>query len=370
MTRVFPPALAVVIVTVFLAGCSEEPDSPPVIAPPADIEAPEVLQEAVISQTDAACQGATTLRSAITAFLEAPTAEHLVAARQQWQASHQSYGEALVAYQLARMNPPQIAQDRDPIDAHPVLPGYLDRVPGYPRSGLVYSEVPLTPAFLAEEHQSTDFFYLTLGFHPLEVLLWGGIDPRAEFRAQLFQRPDDLPQDQVDARSRRIELLRLIAYALPRDVAQLCAYNNRLALTRALATVAKSPAQSRDSLATALDVLIDQPLAQWQANPEGEDRNGMPIWHASFARSDFAFMNAQLMAWHGTWLPLVLTEQAPAEMSAQVEALSQRLSALDEAKALPAEENLAEARRLLAELSASLGEPGTISGEESEEASQ
>lgn len=331
-----------------LAACSEAPEPTPVIAPPVEIEAPEALQNAVISQTDAACSAAVSLRGAITTFLEAPTADHLLAARLQWRTAHQSYGQALVAYQLAHMNPPQVAQDRDPIDAHPVLPGYLDRVPGYPRSGLVYSEVPLIPSFLREEHQSTDFFYLTLGFHPLEVLLWGAIDPRPEFRAQLFQRPDNLPEDQVDARSRRIELLRLIAHALPRDMAQLCAYNNRLALTQALAAVAAEPGLAKESLATALTVLIDQPLANWQANPEGEDRNGMPVWHSSFSRSDFEFMNAQLAAWHETWVPLLLPGSVSADLQERVEALSLGLEALAGTGALPEPGLVEEARKLLA----------------------
>ncbi|MDX1635548.1 MAG: imelysin family protein [Marinobacter sp.] len=369
MTRLIAGTLALAA-TALLTACSEEPASPPVIAPPVDIQAPESLQQAVTRETDAACEAAGTLRGAITRFLETPTAEHLVAARQQWQASHQSYGQALVAYQLAHMNPPQIAQDRDPVDAHPILPGYLDRVPGYPRSGLVYSEVPLTPAFLEEEHQSTDFFYATLGFHPLEVLLWGGIDPRPEFRAQLFQRPDSLPEDQVDARSRRIELLRLIAFALPRDVARLCAYNNRVALTQALAAVAAEPGQAGESLAEALDVMIDQPLARWQANPTGEDRNGMPVWHSAFARSDFDFLRSQLVAWHGTWLPELLPERATATLTERVEALSQRLEALAGTDGLPGMERVSEARSLLAQLRAELTADETASPEGSEEAGQ
>ncbi len=363
--RILAPATLVL-----LTACGEAPESPPAIATPVEVDAPQALQDAVTAQTEAACTAAGTLRASITRFLEAPTAEHLVAARAQWQASHQSYGELLVAYQLAHMNPPQVAQDRDPIDAHPILPGYLDRVPGYPRSGLVYSEVPLTPMFLKQEHQSTDFHYLTLGYHPLEVLLWGGIDPRPEFRAQLFQRPESLPEDQVDSRSRRIELLRLIAHALPRDAAQLCAYDNRLALTRALAAVAAEPGVARDSLATALTVLIDQPLARWQANPEGEDRNGMPIWHSSFAKSDFALMKSQLTAWHGTWLPLLMPEP-PGDVTAQVEALTLRLDGLADSGGLPEQTLVAEARERLAALAESLAEGGNAAARQvSEEAGQ
>lgn len=365
--RLLGPAAAIL-----LAACSEAPEpTSPTIAPPASLDAPQALQDAVVAETGQACSGAEALQDSITTFLDNPGADTLVPARQQWKASHQAYGRLLAAYQLARMNPPQIAQDRDPIDAHPVLPGYLDRVPGYPRSGLVYSEVPLTPGFLQEEHQSTDFFYLTLGFHPLEVLLWGGIDPRPEFRAQLFQRRDNQDPDQVDSRSRRIELLRLVAHALSRDTTQLCAHNNRLALVNALATVAATPAEASRALDSALETLLDQPLALWQAYPEGEDRNGMPIWHSPYARSDFQWLKAQLAAWHGTWLELLLPAAASAGFTEQVEALGQRLDALDGSVPEPDPALVSEARALVVELRQSLAAATAASqGEDSEEAGQ
>lgn len=60
------------------------------------------------------------------------------------------------------------------LDQHTLLPGYLDSVAGYPYSGLIHSEIPLTKEALQDEFQLGDHAYVTLGFHAFEIILKGG----------------------------------------------------------------------------------------------------------------------------------------------------------------------------------------------------
>jgi hypothetical protein len=59
------------------------------------------------------------------------------------------------------------------LDQQPLLPGYLDVVDGYPFSGLIYSDIPITRENMEQEFQLGDPAYVTLGFHALELILKG-----------------------------------------------------------------------------------------------------------------------------------------------------------------------------------------------------
>lgn len=59
------------------------------------------------------------------------------------------------------------------LDQHPLLPGYLDAVEGYPYSGLIYSDIPITRESMEQEFQLGDLAYVSLGFHALELILKG-----------------------------------------------------------------------------------------------------------------------------------------------------------------------------------------------------
>jgi len=59
------------------------------------------------------------------------------------------------------------------LDQYPLLPGYLDAVEGYPYSGLIYSDIPITRESMEQEFQLGDPAYVSLGFHALELILKG-----------------------------------------------------------------------------------------------------------------------------------------------------------------------------------------------------
>jgi hypothetical protein len=331
--------LLVVLALGFVAACGEQPEKNTPPQAPTGNEHADVIRRSVNQQTNAACESAASLRARVKTFLENPSAEHLLAARTQWQSAHQAYSRLLILYELGRIKPPHIQNDRDPIDAHPVLPGYLDQVPGYPNSGLVYSEVPLTPASLLEQHQSTDFLYVTQGFHAMETLLWGAMEHAPDERALLFQRQAAPPEDRIDDRSRRAEILRLVAFALSRDMAQICSPEAQAILVQALAKVRQHPGDAIASVNSALDSLVGQKLATVEKQVAQGDQNDPSAWHAPFARADFQVMQAQVEELERRGLILLLPQllpdgqtasDSPTPLLTRFQVLAQRLRAHDE----------------------------------------
>ncbi|MBD3657721.1 MULTISPECIES: imelysin family protein [Marinobacter] len=240
------PALLIAVASAILAACNDAGPAPeaPTTAPtttPAPalptVTVSEALAGAVNERATATCEATARLHENVTRFLDAPSASTLTAARQNWQDAHQRYRELVSLYLLAGIGLPQIGDDRDPIDAWPILPGYLDEVAGYPRSGMVFSEVPLTPEFLREEHQSTDFLYLTRGFHPLAVMLDGDGDGAP--RHEAFAQADDDEQG-INAPQRRADLTRLMSNQLTKDIRVLCSQTEQQQLAEALARVVET----------------------------------------------------------------------------------------------------------------------------------
>ena len=55
------------------------------------------------------------------------------------------------------------------IDAWPLLPGFIDNLPGYPHTGIVNDmTLPMTSEVLRAQHQITDTAEVALGFHVIE----------------------------------------------------------------------------------------------------------------------------------------------------------------------------------------------------------
>lgn len=304
-----------------LTACGEPPgpESGKSDQSPSSAELSGVIRDQVDQLSTSVCESAKNLKAGVKAFLDSPDPETLINARAQWRRAHQSYADLVVAYKLAGQELPNIHEDRDTLDAYPLLPGYLDRVPGYPRSGIVYSEVPLTPAFLQEEHQSTDFLYLTLGFHPLETMLWGSADQTTDEQVVLYTKTDSVDKDQIDSRSRRADLLRLIAHGLNRDAGMHCPPAGLIPVMSELTRLKGSEDSAKQAIAEVLGALIEPRLSAWQTNTVGEDRNGMPVWHAPFAKTDFTEMSAQVNALRTQWLPALAPNAADADSRSVLE---------------------------------------------------
>lgn len=346
-----------------IAGCSDKTPADKdaakneAAAPAARI--PQPLQDGVEQTTTSACKAADTLNNTITGFLDEPNDDNLETARQAWREAHSDYRQLAFLYALAGQSMPQQHNDRDPIDAHPLLPGYLDQVPGYPHSGLTYSEVPLTPDYLRKEHQSTDFYYLTLGFHPLESLLWPAGTDGIDETIQRYRLPKTTPEETVNAPERRHDLLRLIANVLDRDVKTLCNAQNTAYLVTGLAAFDNHPGRAAAALDKRLGATIGQPLTAWSQSPDGEDHNGMPVAHSPEAATDFRELAALVRHLSAKWTDVLLDgTDAVSTLNQQMQALATQLEAIDMTQAPihtdaleAAQQALAQVRETLARIS-------------------
>ncbi|TBW55883.1 hypothetical protein EZI54_10600 [Marinobacter halodurans] len=374
MARMAGCGLALLLGTgMLIAGCSDKTpaekdmETPPETAPAARI--PQPLQDGVEQTTTSACNGASALNAAVATFLDNPGGDTLKKARQAWRQAHSDYRRLAFLYGLAGQAMPQKYNDRDPIDAHPLLPGYLDQVPGYPHSGLTYSEVPLTPDYLRKEHQSTDFYYLTQGFHPLESLLWPAGASSAEETLKRYRLPKKQSEETVNAPDRRHDLLRLIANALNRDVQTLCNTENTAYLVTGLVAIDGNPGRAAATLDKRLGATIGKRLDAWFRFPDGEDHNGMPVAHSPGAATDFselaAIVRHQATAWNGILLAGVDSTET---LRQQMQALAKRLDAIDPSRTPVDTDALEAARQALAQVretlvSISLNAPAASSEE-------
>jgi len=223
--------------TFSLAGCNggdstlQRPDEP---RPETRVALP--LTDQAQAAHERLQTAATELRRQVEALLANPEKDSLQAARNAWRTAHIAY-KATRLYQNLGLEHPQFDQSStdpvahrlwDRLDTYPLEPGYLDYVEGYPFSGLVFAEsVPINPASLNDQHQLTDRFYVTLGFHALEFLLWGENQDQDTRRAwQDYAKVKEgadvkegtQPNERTQSRLRRRQLLDTLSAMLSQDL--------------------------------------------------------------------------------------------------------------------------------------------------------
>lgn len=170
------------------------------------------------------------LNEQLTQLLIQPTDQQLAEARRSWQQAHLHWQEQNLLWKIAQVSPVRFAELRHwlfQIDALELQPGYLDSLPDYPFSGLVNDlAVPLTIDSLRQQHGLTDLSEVALGFHALELLLWGveGSRPATDFAlaTQLTaeQRKAGYALKELP-NNRRRELLKLTGQILQQDLAEM-----------------------------------------------------------------------------------------------------------------------------------------------------
>ena len=113
---------------------------------------------------------AETMKAAIDAFLAAPTAETLSAARQAWVAARPAY----LRTEAFRFYDGPIEMDEANINSWPLNEAYIDYVAGNPKSGLINDpSMALGIKQLEGSNQKQDEADVTVGWHAIEFLLWG-----------------------------------------------------------------------------------------------------------------------------------------------------------------------------------------------------
>ena len=170
-----------------------------------------------------------TLHQTITHFINTPTPEHLSKAKNALANTHKQYMMIQVFQNIDIPHPEfDLKQNQDPVihplhirlDQFPLIPGYLDAVPNYPHSGLVFSEQALTLEYLNNEHQFTDTAYVALGFHALEFMLTGGLNQKTQARSTDFNPITKTPEEHTP-KYRRSRYLQLLVQQLDEDLQKL-----------------------------------------------------------------------------------------------------------------------------------------------------
>ncbi len=113
------------------------------------------------------------MQAAIAAFVAAPSADRLDAARKAWLAAREFYGQT----EAFRFYGGPIDDDKGPegqINAWPLDESYVDYVEGKPGSGLINDpKFRITKANLAKFNERGGEENISAGWHAIEFLLWG-----------------------------------------------------------------------------------------------------------------------------------------------------------------------------------------------------
>jgi hypothetical protein len=151
-------------------------------------------------------------------FTLEPSLENLVEAKKSLLNTHLQYMLAQVFQKIDILHPDFDLTQSQPtvihplnirLDQYPLIPGYLDAVPNFPASGLIFSEQALSAEYLNNEHQFSDTAYVALGFHALEVILTGGLNQTPKERSLEFSSLNDSSSKGTPnyRRSRYVQLL-------------------------------------------------------------------------------------------------------------------------------------------------------------------
>lgn len=128
------------------------------------------LVHANYSDTLAAAQD---MQAAIAAFVAAPSADGLAAARKAWLGAREFYGQT----EAFRFYSGPIDDDKGPegqINAWPLDEAYVDYVQGKPKAGLVNNpKFKITKTNLARFNERGGEENISSGWHAIEFLLWG-----------------------------------------------------------------------------------------------------------------------------------------------------------------------------------------------------
>ncbi len=128
------------------------------------------LVHANYSDTLAAAQE---MQAAIAAFVAAPSADGLAAARKAWLGAREFYGQT----EAFRFYSGPIDDDKGPegqINAWPLDEAYVDYVQGKPKAGLINDpKFKITKANLAKFNERGGEENISSGWHAVEFLLWG-----------------------------------------------------------------------------------------------------------------------------------------------------------------------------------------------------
>lgn len=194
---------------------------------PSGIEHSLALWEHSGQQLQQLAQQCQQLKTTVDQLLQAPTAQTLQGAQQQWRQLHGRLRRLSLPLSLATHNPglfTPLAQALSSIDTHPIAPGYVGAIKGYPHSGLINDiSLSINHTAVRRQHGLTAPNEASLGLHPIEFVLFGEQGKRGarEFRQTRRSQTTLNPINQPHRR--RGDYLRLSVTLLCDDLTTLAA---------------------------------------------------------------------------------------------------------------------------------------------------
>ena len=139
------------------------------------------------TQMSDALSKAQALDSVIGSFLHHPNPLSLEEAQNAWKTAYESYLKVSFFHQVPRFEKPKFHEDletyaniKEEIDSWPIEAGYIDYLPMYPLSGIVNDlTLKISHEGILEQHGFSDARFASLGFHPMEFILFGAEGKRS-----------------------------------------------------------------------------------------------------------------------------------------------------------------------------------------------
>ena len=133
------------------------------------------------SQLSETLNKAQELEGLITAFLHQPNPGSLEETQKAWVDTYHSYLTVDFFYSIPRFEKPQHHEDGDTykilheqLDSWPIEAGYVDYLPLYPLSGIINDlTLKMSTQDIISQHGFSDQRFASIGFHPMEFLLFG-----------------------------------------------------------------------------------------------------------------------------------------------------------------------------------------------------
>ena len=211
------------LAAVFISGCEPTAKEPPPRAETGQRERGTVdhyqIDPAFFTRGEQSLQqlvnSQLALRQATQAFLGNSDEQRWQALRQQWIKSHQQWHRSHFYLASSQQYPsllPALTLAASNLHSTPISPGFIDGIPGYPTSGIVFDiTVPMTTKALRGQHQSYSKEEVSIGLHAMEFLLWGNQlsdyrDGRSITQEEVFR---GITQSQLPTPRRRDYLLLL-----------------------------------------------------------------------------------------------------------------------------------------------------------------
>jgi len=122
---------------------------------------------------DASTLAALFFKESVDTFLAEPDNINLEKTKQKWRENYLSYNQTS-PFRILQNQSDRNKSIGNTIDSWPIMPGYIDAIPGFPNSGIVNDiTLILDEKNLRSQHGLTSPAEVSIGFHAIEFLLWG-----------------------------------------------------------------------------------------------------------------------------------------------------------------------------------------------------